>query len=1154
MAAKNGNTDLYIIQTDISGAFNNVVRQQLIDILGNAGASDLLLSYLSQFFTKKQLYHFANGTAMPINSTVGIPQGDPMSPANFSVVTAELINALNQTKAENFNNKNEQKTIYNSSEWLPAVFGYMDDLFITASSKHEAIQLFELAEHHLHQLEMNFNYRKCKALWVHNGKISQGQPIHTQGGDISLNEYLKVLGVPITQSQFIRDREFDAVVNEMCRAADVATLLFSQNALMLERFCTTSKGTRFVQTTNVSITNLRNADLKIQNKVAHVIHLKNDAQRELISLPIRLGGLGIMAFEDIQIPALMATQYQLIQDPTIVDLLTKAGILNGQDLSHFWKEATDKMGDTSFHTGRLVDFLYRWNETQRKLIQSNSNLDQHSLWMLEIKQKYQNLLRQEPVIGKKRMLRVKGADGELSGAHWKATGRTSDTRLNDIEIEDAADDALLSTQFEQDIVDEVQKVTGIDEGDVEKCIFCGSNWIQGHITNCQCNGHIRSTQHNQCKHCISQQFEGIPGVQVKEEEKNIVVGDAGREEIVVPDIVITWQTEGVVYEIERKFLGAATQRLTGTIAKVGLDLTIRNEDSAGAREALPKQVCKAAQREKLAKYKRFEQQHGYPVLSFVITNRGSICDMASEVIGLLRELGRRKKVKINIAEFKKHIMVIIKRSESLMKSHFKQAILTKLHANFLQNRLLREKEMTRAISEEQRALIASGQMDYEDEFIAQFDEEENERPKDKGGRRPKKGQMQKDKEQQEFPKLPTIHEEDETEQQQQQQNNQPILKPKQKRTYVRKIKEKVQSSPDIQQSTQPLISDAPQIQIKSGTLQGSSQNNPIQIEEKQMEKDSEKSKRKKVRGQRNDIYIPQQNPPIPPQEPQVVVVQVNNTQTNIVNQQQNNLLIVNQQQQQQQDKDAAIVLSELNNQTVSQHRMINLTEDRFEKKKQFDKVLVEMQQSNAEILKQLEQSANRRYEEEQQNESTTIVEPEKVRRSPTPFIAPEFDEEQESIQPSSIASSSSFSPSPSQHSSSFSSPSIGSKQKEEIINSIQVQIDDDNFISDQESSNIEEIYYQQQSPSSLLQQQQSKSVNEQNNMSPLVIKQIKKKMENSGMKKKRTVSTNRSKSKKKLDPAIASARGSGRKATPFSALPRPLISELTFKQPSSLVP
>ncbi|KAA6356231.1 MAG: hypothetical protein EZS28_048242, partial [Streblomastix strix] len=233
MAAKNGNTDLYIIQTHISGAFNNVVRQQLIDILGNAGASDLLLSYLSQFFTKKQQYHFANGTAMPINSTVGIPQGDPMSPANFSVVTAELINALNQTKAENFNNKNELKTIYNSSEWLPAVFGYMDDLFITASSKHEAIQLFELAEHHLHQLEMNFNYRKCKALWIHNGKISQGQPIHTQGGDISLNEYLKVFGVPITQSQFIRDREFDAVVNEMCRAADVATLLFSQNALML---------------------------------------------------------------------------------------------------------------------------------------------------------------------------------------------------------------------------------------------------------------------------------------------------------------------------------------------------------------------------------------------------------------------------------------------------------------------------------------------------------------------------------------------------------------------------------------------------------------------------------------------------------------------------------------------------------------------------------------------------------------------------------------------------------------------------------------------------------------------------------------------------------------------------------------------------------
>ncbi|KAA6383983.1 MAG: hypothetical protein EZS28_020488, partial [Streblomastix strix] len=930
---------------------------------------------------------------------------------------------------------------------------------------------------------------------------------------------------------------------------------------MLERFCITSKCTQFVQTTNVPLQNLRNADLKIQNKVDHVIHLKNDAQHELISLLIRLGGLGIMVFKDIQIPALMDTKYQLIQDPIIIDLLTKAGILNGQDLSHFWKDSTDKMGDTSYDTGSLVDFLYRWNETQRKLIQSNSNLDQHSLWMLEIKQKYQNLLRQKPVISKKRMLRIKGADGELTGAHWKATGRTSDTRLNDIEIEDAADDALLSTQFEQDFVDEVQKVTDIDEGDVEKCIFCGSNRIQGHITNCQCNGHIRSTQHNQCKHCILQQFEGIPGFQVKEEEKNIVVGDTEREEIIVPDIVITWQTEGVLYEIERKFLGAAAQRLTGTIAKIGLDLTIRNEDSAGAREALPKQVCKAAQREKLAKYKRFEQQHGYPVLSFVITNRGSICDMASEVIGLLRELGRRKKVKINIAEFKKHIMVIIKRSESLMKSHFKQAILTKLHANFLQNRLLREKEMTRAMSEEQRALIASGQMENKDEFIAQFDDEENERPKDKGGRRPRKGQMQKDKDQQEFPKLPTIHEEDETEQQQQQQqqqqNNQPIPKPKQKRKYVRKVKEKVQSSPEVQQPTQPLISDAPQIQIKSGTLKGSSQNNPIQIEEKQMEKDSERTGKKKVRGQKNDVYIPQQHPltsqqepqipPITHQEPQVVVVQVNNTQTNNVNQQQNNLLVVNQQQQ---DREAAIALFEQNNQPIPQHRMINLTEDRFEKKKQFDQVLVEMRQSNAEILKQLEESANRRYDEEQQQqtESTTIVEPEKEHRSPTPFNAPEFEEKQESTQPSSIVSSSSYSLSPSQHSSSSSSPSIGSKQKEQINDSTQMQIEDDNFISDQESLNIEELYSQQQLPSSLLQQQQPILLDEQNNMPPLVIKQIKKKME-----KKRTVSTNRSKSKKK-DPAIASARGSGRRATPFSALPRPLISELTFKQPSSLVP
>jgi hypothetical protein len=151
---------------------------------------------------------------------------------------------------------------------------------------------------------------------------------------------------------------------------------------MIERFCIASKLTRFVQLTNVSSGLLEEFDEKLRAKIMQFAHIRKDAVRDLIRLPIKLGGLGIMSLSDIQHPALMATQYHLVQDPLISELLRKAGLLAAQDLGPGWETTALHM---VWRTGRIVDFLSRWTDVIRDLDQRNQTLDQHNLWYNKMK-------------------------------------------------------------------------------------------------------------------------------------------------------------------------------------------------------------------------------------------------------------------------------------------------------------------------------------------------------------------------------------------------------------------------------------------------------------------------------------------------------------------------------------------------------------------------------------------------------------------------------------------------------------------------------------------------------------------------------------------------------------------------------------------------
>ncbi|KAA6381487.1 MAG: hypothetical protein EZS28_022984 [Streblomastix strix] len=107
--------------------------------------------------------------------------------------------------------------------------------------------MIETGQRELNVVNMSFNFSKCHALHIKEGKIqfnNNHQQIITDYRNVPFESSLEVLGIPISQDSDIIDQKFIKLATTALRTADSATLLYSQNALNIERFCVASKLTR----------------------------------------------------------------------------------------------------------------------------------------------------------------------------------------------------------------------------------------------------------------------------------------------------------------------------------------------------------------------------------------------------------------------------------------------------------------------------------------------------------------------------------------------------------------------------------------------------------------------------------------------------------------------------------------------------------------------------------------------------------------------------------------------------------------------------------------------------------------------------------------------------------------------------------------------
>jgi hypothetical protein len=118
-------------------------------------------------------------------------------------------------------------------------------------------------------------------------------------------------------------------------------------------------------------------------------------------------------------------------------------------------------------------------------------------------------------------------------------------------------------------------------------------------------------------------------------------------------------------------LGGLDHQYNGNICKAAFDLVIKDEDAITARGKNALQLATQAEQEKANKYSAFERFNKHKCIGICITTRGTFGPNMGELMGFLKQSAKLNRVKINISQFKKELMCIIRKADSGMRSFFK---------------------------------------------------------------------------------------------------------------------------------------------------------------------------------------------------------------------------------------------------------------------------------------------------------------------------------------------------------------------------------------------------------------------------------------------------------------------------------------------------
>ena len=284
--------DTVTVQIDIANAFNTLDRTHMLNAVATRAPS--LLPFATYMYAQPSTLYIsgAHEGTEPIMSCQGVRQGDPCAPLFFALAIQD---DLQQASAA-------------GNHGAPTL-AYADDVTVHGNADAAVTTVTDLTAR-LSRKGLHVNPTKCK-VWSSNAELAAEVAARLKLGPNSVaEEGLVIAGTPIGTPEFIARHARKRVTDTTQAILDLLALgLDAQEKFVILQQCLQHRDTHLLRTTEwthlqPSLSRLENVVVQAVQTLANISSLEFQAHhRAQMQMPLRLGGMGIVKFEECRADA-----------------------------------------------------------------------------------------------------------------------------------------------------------------------------------------------------------------------------------------------------------------------------------------------------------------------------------------------------------------------------------------------------------------------------------------------------------------------------------------------------------------------------------------------------------------------------------------------------------------------------------------------------------------------------------------------------------------------------------------------------------------------------------------------------------------------------------------------------------------------------------
>ena len=279
--------DTVTITLDIANAFNTLDRTAMLEAVATRGPS--LLPFATYMYAQPSTLYIsgAHEGTEPILSSQGVRQGDPCAPLFFALGIQDDL----------------QRASAAGNQGAPAL-AYADDVTVQGSAD-AAVTTVNALTARLGRKGLHVNASKCK-VWSSNPELAAEVATRLRfGANCVAQEGLVIAGTPIGTPTFIAKHARKRVDDTSKAILDLLALsLNAQEKFVILHQCLQHRETHMLRTSEwphlqPELSRLENTIIKAVRTIARIGSAEFQVHhRDQMQLPLRLGGMGIVKFEE----------------------------------------------------------------------------------------------------------------------------------------------------------------------------------------------------------------------------------------------------------------------------------------------------------------------------------------------------------------------------------------------------------------------------------------------------------------------------------------------------------------------------------------------------------------------------------------------------------------------------------------------------------------------------------------------------------------------------------------------------------------------------------------------------------------------------------------------------------------------------------------